>query len=59
MKRYTHIAKIYGFKCFFNEDTGEIEGTNWFTNLLIEAFVYIDVLFTNNEAFRIEIIEKL
>lgn len=59
MKPYTHIAKIYGFKCYFDEDTGEIEGVNWFTNKLIEIFVWLDVTFSSNEAFKIEIIEKL
>lgn len=50
---------MYGFNCFFNEATGEVEGTNWLNNILIETFVYIDVTFTHNEAFKIEIIEKL
>jgi hypothetical protein len=59
MKTYTHIAKIYGFKCYFNEHTGEIEGVNWVENKLIELFVWIDVTFTSNEAFKIEILEKL
>jgi hypothetical protein len=59
MKTFTHIAKIYGFKCYFNENTGEIEGTNYFTNLMIELFVWIDVTFTTNETFAIKIIEKL
>ncbi|WP_419788847.1 hypothetical protein HDF19_11990 [Mucilaginibacter sp. E4BP6] len=59
MKNYTHIAKIYGFKCYFNENTGEIEGVNWIENKLIELFVWIDVTFTSNDAFKIEILEKL
>jgi len=59
MNTYTHLAKIYGFKCYFNEHTGEIEGTNWYTNLLIELFVWIDITFTSNESFAIEIMEKL
>lgn len=59
MNSYTHLAKLYGFKCYFNEHTGEIEGINWFTNLLIELFVWIDITFTSNESFAIEIVEKL
>ena len=59
MKEYTHIAKIYGFKCYFNENTGEVEGTNWVNDKLIELFVYIDITLTKNEFFKIELIEKL
>lgn len=59
MKSYTHIAKIYGFKCYFNEDNGEVEGTNWLNEKMIELFVWIDLTFSDNEQFKIEIIEKL
>ncbi len=59
MQTYTHKAKLYGFECYFNEDTGEVQGTNWFNEKMIDLFVWIDLHFTQNEMFRIEIIEKL
>ena len=31
----THKVSLYGVRCYFNEDTAEICGTNWFFNLLI------------------------
>ncbi len=59
MNTYTHLAKLYGFKCYFNEHTGELEGTNWINNKMIELFVWLDVNLTKNESFAIQIIEKL
>jgi hypothetical protein len=59
MQEYTHLAKLYGFKCYFNSDTNEVKGTNLFNNLLIQLFVWIDITFTDNEAFKIEILEEL
>ncbi|MCJ8209387.1 hypothetical protein MUY27_06675 [Mucilaginibacter sp. RS28] len=59
MSDFTHLAKIYGFECYYNDNTGDIEGTSWINQKLIELFVWIDVTFTNNEAFKIEIIQKL
>ena len=59
MKSYTHIAKIYGFRCYFNEETGEVEGINWLNEKMIQLFIWIDLTFSDNEQFKIEIIEKL
>lgn len=59
MDDYTHIAKVYGFKCYFNENTGDVAGTNWFNNKMIELFVWLDVNLTENEQFAFEIIERL
>jgi hypothetical protein len=59
MESYTHRAKIYGFECYFNENTGEVQGTNWFNEKMIDVFIWIDVNISSNEMFKIEIIEKL
>lgn len=59
MKVYTHIAEIYGFRCYFNQNTGEVEGVNWVNNKLIELFVWFDVTFTSNEAFAIKLIKEI
>lgn len=59
MKTYTHIAKFYGFKCYFNENTGDVEGTNWFNNKMIELFVWLDLNLTDNEVFAFQIIEEI
>jgi hypothetical protein len=59
MEGYTHIAKIYGFRCYFNEETGDVLGTSQLNTLLIDLCIWIDVNMTNNEVFKIEIIQKL
>lgn len=59
MDSFTHIAKIYGVRCYFNENTGDIEGTNWLNQKLIEMFIWIDLNLTDNEMFKIQILEKL
>ena len=56
---FTHLAKIYGFECFFNENTGDVEGTTWFNQKMIEFFIWIDVTFTSNDAFKIKLLQKL
>ena len=57
---FTHIAELYGFKCYFNEITGDIQGTNWFNDSMIELFVWLDVsVFKINDCFEIKILEKL
>ncbi|SFS47757.1 hypothetical protein [Mucilaginibacter polytrichastri] len=59
MENFTHKAKIYGFTCYYNDKTGEIEGVSWFNRKMIDLFIWIDVNLTGNEMFRIEIIERL
>lgn len=58
-KEYTHLAELYGFRCYFNDITNEVEGTNWFNDKMIEAFIWIDINFFDNEYFAIKIIEEL
>lgn len=59
MREFTHIAEIYGFRCYFNEHTNEVEGTNWFNDKMISLCTWIDVTFGINDGFYFKIIEKL
>ncbi len=59
MKGFTHIAEIYGFRCWYNENTGEIKGTNWLNDKLIDLFIWIDVKFEINDEFAIKLIEEI
>nr|WP_294941900.1 hypothetical protein [uncultured Mucilaginibacter sp.] len=57
--KYTHIAKLYGFKCFFNEETMDVKGTNWFNDQMISLFIWLETIYTVNEGFMIQIIEPI
>lgn len=59
MEGYTHLAEIYGFRCWYNDDTGEVLGTNWFNEKMIDFFVWLDTTFEVNDGFYIKVIEKL
>ena len=56
-KEYTHLAELYGFRCYFNVDTNDVIGTNWFNDKMIELFIWLDVeVLEFNDAFEIKII---
>ena len=57
--KFTHLAKIYGFKCYFNIDNHEVKGTNWFNDMAIFIFAYLATEVFNHEGFRIELIREL
>lgn len=58
--KYTHLAELYGFRCYFNIDTNEVEGTNWFNDKMIELFIWLDVeVLQFNEYFEVKIIKEL
>ncbi|GAB2987491.1 hypothetical protein GCM10027049_29280 [Mucilaginibacter puniceus] len=57
--KYTHIAKLYGFKCYFNEETMDVKGTTWLNDKLIDLFIWIENIYTVNEGFMIQIIEPI
>lgn len=57
--KYTHLAELYGFRCYFNEYTSEVEGTNWFNDKFIDIFLWIDLTFFENEYFEIKLIKEL
>ena len=59
MTKYTHIAELYGVRCYYNEFTGEIEGTTWFNEKLLSAFIWFDITFNINDGFYIKLIERL
>lgn len=57
--KFTHLAELYGFRCYYNIDTHEVQGTNWFNVVMIDLFVWIDTTFLINNGFQIKIIRKL
>lgn len=59
MKEYTHLAKIYGFYCYFNIHTAAVKGTNWFRDIAIDICIWLDVTFEISDGFYIELIEEL
>jgi len=65
-KQFTHLAELYGFRCYYNEDTQEIKGTNWFNDMMIDIFLWIASNTTINttnvfeqEGFSVTIIKEL
>lgn len=59
MENYTHLAEIYGVRCWYNDRTYEVKGTNWFNSRMIDFFLWIDVTFGVNDGFYIKVIEEL
>ena len=59
MTEFTHLAKLYGFECYFNIDTNEVKGTNWFNDKMIDIFVWIETTFPVNDHFEVIIIREL
>lgn len=59
MEGFTHRAQLYGFNCWFNENTGDVQGTNWFNEKMIDIFIWVDINLTQNDEFKIKIIDKL
>lgn len=59
MSKWTHLAELYGFRCYFDELENEVVGTNKFNDILIEVFLYLDITFFDNEYFPIKIIREL
>lgn len=59
-QRFTHLATIYGIKCYYNEVTQEIKGTTYFNDLLIAICIWLDVAFWyGEEGFKVKLIERL
>lgn len=56
---FTHLAEIYGVRCYYNMYSHEIKGTNLFNDLLISVFIWIEVHIGVNEWFNIKIIKEL
>lgn len=51
--RFTHRAKMYGFNCYFNEETMEVKGTNFFNNFMIGCFIKFEEIKPINDGFVI------
>ena len=61
-KKFTHISRMYGFKCYskFDDEGGvEVEGTHWLNHQMINLFIWIDCTFPINSDFMVEILEEL
>lgn len=59
MEGYTHLAEIYGFRCYYNENTAEVKGTTWVNEKLIDLFIWLNVTFCICDGFYIKIIKEL
>lgn len=59
MTEFTHLAELYGFRCYYNIHTNEVQGTNWFNDYMIELFLYLAVHVFEHEGFRLKIIKEL
>lgn len=69
MKRYTHHASIYGIPVFYNVNTSDIEGKNWFFDWLIgpattlhnimDAFCEIVIPDWAGRGFPIKLIKRI
>jgi hypothetical protein len=57
--RFTHLAKMYGFNCYFNSETMEVKGTNWFNDLMIGLFIKLEELKPSDDGFVIQMGEQL
>ncbi|WP_437918572.1 hypothetical protein [Sphingobacterium sp. LRF_L2] len=57
--RFTHLAKIYGIPCYFNEDNMEVKGTNWFFDRLIDLGTFLDTTFNLSDGFYVTDLQKL
>lgn len=56
---FTHLAKIYGIPCYFNENTMEVKGTNKVYDLLIGARIMIEQYLPLDNGFYITKIRTL
>lgn len=58
-KRFTHLAKMYGFNCYFNDETMEVKGTNLFNDLMIGLFIKLEAIKPSDDGFVIQMGEQL
>lgn len=61
MKGFTHLAELYGVRCYYNENTQEVKGVNWLNDTIIEFLVslteFMGISFY--DGFPIKIIREL
>lgn len=57
---FTHYAKFYSIPCYWNNDTNELKGRNWFYDFLLTIAVWIEFEFpTNDNGFPVQLGKKL
>lgn len=61
----THKVSLYGIRCYFDEYSSTIWGTNWFWDLLLPIVVRIHIIFVyfipaedGDEGFPLRILEE-
>ena len=61
MKGYTHLAKAYGIKCFYNIKTKDIKGITLFHDYLIDLCLRVHILcgFNYNENIKVKILKNI
>jgi hypothetical protein len=57
--RFTHLAKMYGFNCYFNDKTMEIKGTTILNDLMIGLFIKLEEIKPSDDGFVIQMGEQL
>ena len=58
-KKYTHLAEMYGFRCYINIHTYDMEGTTVFNALMIRLCIWIEINIGVNGYFPIKLIKEL
>lgn len=56
---YTHAAKMYGINGYFRDYDNGFVAKYKLTDLIFECILYFDMLFPNDEGFKIVILEEL
>ena len=56
---FTHLAKIYGIPCYFNEYSMEVKGTNWLFDKLIDLGIFLDTTFSLSDGFYVTDMQEI
>jgi hypothetical protein len=59
MKRFTHRARLYGFRVYFNPITQECKGMTYLEDFILEIFIWLAIEIFNHEGFTFTEVEKL
>lgn len=54
-KDYFYYAKFYGIPVYFQPETNEVIGRNWFYNLLLYLITPFEPFFVSEEGYKIEV----
>lgn len=56
----THLVTFWNIPCYYNELTGDLAGTNWLYDDLLEIAVYLDRKLPSSwDGFKLKIIKEL